>query len=61
MILGYDVYHCAERKNESVGALVASTNERMTKYFSQVSFYKNQSELADNMCEDTKSKLILKY
>jgi len=57
MILGYDVYHCAERKNESVGALVASTNQRMTKYFSQVSFHKNKSELADNLCEDTKKCL----
>jgi len=57
MIMGYDVYHCTERKNESVGALVASTNMRMTKYYSQVSFHKNKSELAVNLCEDTKKCL----
>ena len=56
MILGYDVYHCAERKGESVGALVATTSDNLAKYFSVVSFHKDKSELSSNMCLDTKSK-----
>jgi hypothetical protein len=57
MILGYDVYHCSERKGYSVGALVATTSDNLAKYFSVVSFHKDKSELSSNMCSDTKSKL----
>lgn len=56
MVLGYDVYHCSERKNQSVGALVATISPNLARYYSVVSFHGDKSELSDNMCLDTKSK-----
>src|ERR1700761_2566485 len=56
MILGFDVYHCAQRKNQSVGALVSTISPNLARYYSTVSFHKDKSELSSNMCLDTKSK-----
>jgi len=58
MVLGFDVYHCSERKGESVGALVATCSPDLGKYYSTTSFHKSKSELSDNLCTDTSSKFI---
>ena len=58
MVLGFDVYHCSERKNESVGALVSTTDQSLNKYFSSVGFHKDKSELAHNLAANMQSKFI---
>jgi aubergine-like protein len=58
MILGFDVYHCPDRKGESVGALVATDNKNCTKYFSTVSFHRDKSELSTYLCTDVLKSLI---
>ena len=56
MILGFDTYHCPDRKGETVGALVASINKNCTQYFSLASFHKDKKELTFNMAQDVRSK-----
>jgi len=46
------VYHCASRKGESAGALVATMNPMMTRYHSLVNFHKDKMELAVNIYKD---------
>lgn len=57
MVLGFDVYHCSNRRGESAGALVATRSPSLTSYYSLVSFHKDKSELAQNLCGDFTSKL----
>jgi aubergine-like protein len=49
MVLGFDVYHCSERKGQSAGALVSTTDQTLTRYHSTVGFHKDKSELAHNL------------
>jgi hypothetical protein len=55
MFLGFDVYHCANRRGASVGALVASTSANVGQYYSTVSFHKDKNELSSNLCGDISS------
>merc|ERR1719192_275314 len=51
MVIGYDTYHDTVNKSKSVGAVVASLNESMTKYISMANLHTNpQQELHDNLC-----------
>ena len=51
MVIGYDTYHDTVNKGKSVGALVASLNESMTKYISIANMHTNpDQELHDNLC-----------
>ena len=51
MVIGYDTYHDTVNKSKSVGAVVASLNESMTKYISMASLHTNpQQELHDSLC-----------
>lgn len=52
MVLGFDVYHCPDRKGDSVGALVATINQNCTKYFSTTTFHKDKTELSVNLQKD---------
>ena len=61
MILGYDVYHCASRKGQSAGALVATMDPLMTKYHSRVNFHKDKVELATNIYSDFCGKLNVSF
>jgi len=56
MVIGFDVYHCGKRKNASVGAMVASTNSHLSKYYSTISFHNSREELSTNLCSDMASK-----
>jgi len=49
MVVGYDTYHDSARKNESVGALVASLNQNFTTYFSCVDFHKDRTEMSNQV------------
>jgi len=49
MVLGFDVYHCSERKSESAGALVSTTDQALNRYYSTVEFHRDNSELAKNL------------
>jgi len=58
MVIGYDTYHDTVSKGRSVGALVASLNQSMTKYFSVANLHTNpQQELHDNLCPAMTSAL----
>lgn len=59
MILGFDVYHCSERKGQSAGALVSTRDQSLNQYFSTVTFHKDKSELAKNLTAGMISKLNL--
>ncbi|CAG0925140.1 unnamed protein product [Notodromas monacha] len=49
MVAGFDVNHDVAMQNRSVGALVCSLDEQMTKFTSNVAFHENHSELGTNM------------
>nr|XP_040582530.1 protein piwi-like isoform X2 [Lepeophtheirus salmonis]XP_040582535.1 protein piwi-like isoform X3 [Lepeophtheirus salmonis] len=46
MVVGFDVYHDTSRKNTSVGAMVASLNDNLTKYYTTFTSHKNNTELS---------------
>merc|ERR1712142_731369 len=51
MVIGYDTYHDTLSKGRSVGAVVASLNDSMTKYVSIANIHTNcDQELHDNLC-----------
>jgi len=51
MVIGYDTYHDTLSKGRSVGAVVASLNDSMTKYVSIANIHTNSDqELHDNLC-----------
>ena len=51
MVIGYDTYHDTVNKGKSVGAVVASLNQSMTKYISTASLHTTpEQELHDNLC-----------
>ena len=51
MVIGYDTYHDTVSKGKSVGAVVASLNQSMTKYISTASLHTTpEQELHDNLC-----------
>ena len=61
MVIGYDTYHDTLKKGVSVGAVVASLNNTMTKYLSVANLHSNpQQELNDNMCPAI-TKALRKY
>ena len=61
MVIGYDTYHDTVSKGKSVGAVVASLNQSMTKYISMANLHTNpQQELNDNMCPAI-AKALRKY
>jgi len=56
MIVGFDVYHCGKRKGASVGAMVATTNRDLSRYYSTVSFHTGREELSEKLCVDISSE-----
>ena len=61
MVLGFDVYHCPDRKGESVGALVSTINQNCTQYFSTTTFHKDKIQLSVNLQEDVISKFNMYF
>lgn len=57
MVVGYDAYHDSTRKGCSWGAVVASFNKNLTRYYGQVSKHINQEELTANFCANIQNAL----
>lgn len=49
MVAGFDTYHDTVNKGNSFGALVASYNQELTKYFSAVSKHAPNTEMSDQI------------
>ena len=49
MVIGYDSYHDSAQRGMSVGAVVASINNNMTRFVSSCSFHKNDEELLNEL------------
>jgi aubergine-like protein len=58
MVVGYDVYHDSLQQGTSIGALVASLDRPMSRYFSAISFHRTGEELSNelsvNICSEYK-------
>ncbi|XP_063601294.1 piwi-like protein Siwi [Penaeus indicus] len=57
MVVGYDTYHDSARKGASWGAVVASFNKNLTRYYGQVLRHANQEELTANFCTAIQNSL----
>ena len=61
MVIGYDTYHDTAQKGRSVGAIVASMNQALTKYMSLANLHTNPNqELQDNLLPNL-TKILRKY
>ncbi|XP_066986204.1 piwi-like protein Siwi isoform X2 [Macrobrachium rosenbergii] len=57
MVVGYDAYHDSTRRGSSWGAVVASFNKNLTRYYGQVSRHINHEELTSNFCTNIQNAL----
>ena len=61
MVIGYDTYHDTAQKGRSVGAIVASMNQTMTKWMSLANMHTTPAqELQDNLLSNL-TKMLRKY
>ena len=58
MVVGFDVYHDSQRRGMSIGALVASLDKTLSRYFSTVSYHRNGEELSTDLSANICSKYI---
>ncbi|XP_048752927.1 piwi-like protein 1 isoform X2 [Ostrea edulis] len=49
MVVGIDSYHDSSKKGRSVGGVVASTNQALTRYYSRCTFQHSMQELMDGL------------
>lgn len=49
MVLGIDSYHDSSQKGRSVGGVVASMNQALTRYYSRCTFQSQMQELLDGL------------
>jgi hypothetical protein len=56
MVVGFDVCHDSKARNMSFGALVASLDKQMSRYFSAVSHHSSGEELSNNVTAHMASK-----
>jgi len=49
MVIGYDSYHDSNQRGLAVGAVVATTNQAMTRYTSMTTMHRNDEELLNQM------------
>lgn len=49
MVVGVDTYHDSAKKGQSVVGFVASLNQRLTRYYSRVTFQTTHTELVDRI------------
>jgi len=49
MICGIDTYHDSEKKNKSVCAFIATSNESKTRFFSRATIQETHQELSNNL------------
>ena len=61
MVIGYDTYHDTAKKGRSVGAIVATMNQALTKYMSLANMHESVGqELQDNLKPNI-IKMLRKY
>lgn len=60
MVIGFDVCHDSKDKQKSFGAIVASLNKQLTRYFSAVSSHPSGEELSNDIALNIISKYILR-
>ncbi|XP_021919553.1 piwi-like protein Siwi isoform X2 [Zootermopsis nevadensis] len=60
MVVGYDVYHDSLQQGMSIGALVASLDKPMSRYFSAISFHRTGEELSNELSVNI-CKALQKY
>lgn len=58
MVIGFDVCHDTQSKSRSYGAMVASLDRNLTKYFSAISVQQPGQELADDLVVNVTSEFI---
>ncbi|KAG8224464.1 hypothetical protein J437_LFUL003187 [Ladona fulva] len=49
MVVGFDVYHDTSQRGKSIGAIVASLNRPLTRYYSSVSYHRSGEELSNEL------------
>lgn len=49
MVIGYDSYHDSSKRGLSVGAICCSFNDRLTQYYSRVTFQTSKQEMMDGL------------
>jgi hypothetical protein len=49
MVVGFDVHHCGKRTGPSIGAMVSTTNESFSKYYSNISFHGTGVDLSQKL------------
>ena len=54
MVVGFDVY--PDKKGLSIGALVASLDRNMSRYFSAVSYHNTGEELSEQLSISIRSE-----
>ncbi|KAK8723752.1 hypothetical protein OTU49_011539, partial [Cherax quadricarinatus] len=57
MVVGYDAYHDSVHRGASWGAVVASFNTNLTRYYGQVTRHANHEELTANFCASIQNAL----
>lgn len=61
MVVGIDSYHDSSKKGRSVGGVVASTNQALTRYYSRCTFQHSMQELMDGLKVCMKGLLIIHF
>lgn len=56
MVVGFDVCHDTTNKSKSFGAMVASLDQQVTRYFSAVSQHSSGEELCNDFALNILSK-----
>lgn len=56
MVIGFDVCHDSKSKGKSYGAMVASLNKPLSRYFSAVSHHSHGEELSNDLAINIVSK-----
>jgi aubergine-like protein len=59
MVVGIDTYHDSAKKGQSVVGFVASMNQKLTRYYSRVSFQSTHQELVDRIQISYKGRMVM--
>lgn len=58
MVVGIDSYHDSAKKGRSVGGIVCSLNQKLTRYYSGCTFQMQAQELVDGACIRLRGKVV---
>lgn len=57
MVMGYDSFHDTANARKSVGAIVSTTNDKLTRFVSIAAVHENNDELLSNMTVGVKKSI----